>query len=69
MVAGAVSDGGTVSFTTLVICPRHPRRRRGTGVCGAAHAVYKWFPDEKRTLPTADPVQGSAFGGSSRCRR
>ncbi len=28
----------------------------------AAHAVYKWFPDEKRTLPTAILSQGSAFG-------
>ena len=28
----------------------------------AAHAIYKWFPDEKRTLPTAILSQGSAFG-------
>jgi MFS family permease len=28
----------------------------------AAHAIYKWFPDEKRTLPTAILAQGSAFG-------
>ena len=28
----------------------------------AAHAIYKWFPDEKRTLPTAMLSQGSAFG-------
>jgi MFS family permease len=28
----------------------------------AAHSVYKWFPDEKRTLPTAILSQGSAFG-------
>jgi MFS family permease len=28
----------------------------------AAHALYKWFPDEKRTLPTAIISQGSAFG-------
>jgi MFS family permease len=28
----------------------------------AAHALYKWFPDEKRTLPTAILSQGSAFG-------
>src|SRR5205085_5234697 len=26
------------------------------------HAIYKWFPDEKRTLPTAILSQGSAFG-------
>ena len=28
----------------------------------AAHAIYKSFPDEKRTLPTAILSQGSAFG-------
>jgi len=28
----------------------------------AVHAVYKWFPDEKRTFPTAILSQGSAFG-------
>jgi MFS family permease len=28
----------------------------------ATHAIYKWFPDEKRTLPTAILSQGSAFG-------
>ena len=28
----------------------------------AVHAIYKWFPDEKRTLPTAILSQGSAFG-------
>ena len=28
----------------------------------AAHALYKGFPDEKRTLPTAILSQGSAFG-------
>src|SRR5207249_3737563 len=28
----------------------------------AVHSVYKWFPDEKRTLPTAILSQGSAFG-------
>jgi MFS family permease len=26
------------------------------------HAIFKWFPDEKRTLPTAVLLQGSAFG-------
>jgi len=28
----------------------------------AMHAIYKWFPDEKRALPTAVLSQGSAFG-------
>jgi MFS family permease len=36
----------------------------GEGPAGAVavHAIYKWFPDEKRTLPTAVLSQGSAFG-------
>src|SRR5436190_1598224 len=34
----------------------------GPAFAVAAHAVYKWFPDEKRTLPTAILSQGSAFG-------
>lgn len=28
----------------------------------AVHALYKWFPDEKRNLPVAVLYQGSAFG-------
>src|SRR5258708_1123550 len=36
----------------------------GEGPAGwvAVHSIYKWFPDEKRTLPTAILSQGSAFG-------
>jgi MFS family permease len=36
----------------------------GEGPAGAVavHAIYKWFPNEKRTLPTAVLSQGSAFG-------
>src|SRR5262249_37941564 len=34
----------------------------GPAASGATHAIYKWFPDEKRTLPTAVLTQGSAFG-------
>src|ERR1700712_572769 len=53
---------GTVSFTTLVICRIILGAGEGPAFSVAVHAVYKWFPDEKRTLPTAILSQGSAFG-------
>ena len=53
---------GTVSFTTIVIC----RMLLGLGEGGAAwtatHAIYKWYPDHKRAMPTAWLSQGSAVG-------
>ena len=51
-----------VSFTTLLICRIILGAGEGPAFSVAAHAVYKWFPDEKRTLPTAILSQGSAFG-------
>jgi MFS family permease len=53
---------GTVSFTTLLICRIILGAGEGPAFSVAAHALYKWFPDEKRTLPTAILSQGSAFG-------
>src|SRR3979490_2323153 len=53
---------GTVSFTTLLICRIILGAGEGPGFSVAAHALYKWFPDEKRALPTAILSQGSAFG-------
>jgi len=53
---------GTVSFTTLMICRIVLGAGEGPAFSVAAHAIYKWFPDEKRTLPTALLSQGSAFG-------
>src|ERR1700709_888086 len=53
---------GTASFTTLLICRVILGAGEGPAFSVAAHAVYKWFPDEKRTLPTAILSQGSAFG-------
>ncbi|MGH6778699.1 MAG: MFS transporter [Bradyrhizobium sp.] len=53
---------GTVSFSTLVICRIILGAGEGPAFSVATHAVYKWFPDEKRTLPTAILSQGSAFG-------
>ncbi len=52
----------TVGFGTIVIC----RMLLGLGEGGAAavatHALYKWYPDHKRAMPTAWLSQGSAVG-------
>jgi MFS family permease len=53
---------GSVSFSTLLICRVILGAGEGPAGSVAVHAVYKWFPDEKRTLPTAVLSQGSAFG-------
>jgi MFS family permease len=53
---------GDVSFTTLLICRVVLGAGEGPAAAVAAHAIYKWFPNEKRTLPTAVLSQGSAFG-------
>jgi len=53
---------GTVGFATLVLCRIILGAGEGPAFSVAAHAIYKWFPDEKRTLPTAILSQGSAFG-------
>ena len=53
---------GTVGFTTLLICRVILGAGEGPAFSVAVHSVYKWFPDEKRTLPTAILSQGSAFG-------
>src|SRR6201995_4167196 len=53
---------GAIGFTTLLICRIILGAGEGPAFSVAAHAIYKWFPDEKRTLPTALLSQGSAFG-------
>jgi MFS family permease len=53
---------GTVGFTTLLVCRVILGAGEGPAPSVAIHAVYKWFPDEKRALPTAILSQGSAFG-------
>jgi len=53
---------GTVGFTTLLVCRIILGAGEGPAGSVAVHAIYKWFPDEKRTLPTAVLSQGSAFG-------
>jgi MFS family permease len=52
----------SVSFSTLVICRVILGAGEGPAGAVAVHAIYKWFPNEKRTLPTAVLSQGSAFG-------
>jgi MFS family permease len=53
---------GTVGFTVLLVCRVILGAGEGPAGAVAVHAIYKWFPDEKRTLPTAVLSQGSAFG-------
>jgi MFS family permease len=53
---------GTIGFTTLLICRVILGAGEGPAASVAAHAVFKWFPDEKRTMPIAILSQGSAFG-------
>ena len=60
--AGAVSDGRHRLLHHAPDLPHRAGRRRRPGGSVAMHAIYKWFPDEKRTLPTAILSQGSAFG-------
>ena len=53
---------GDVGFATLLICRVILGAGEGPAGAVAVHAIYKWFPDERRTLPTAILSQGSAFG-------
>jgi MFS family permease len=53
---------GAIGFSTLLICRIVLGAGEGPAGAVAVHAVYKWFPDEKRTIPTAILTQGSAFG-------
>ncbi|MDR3469905.1 MAG: MFS transporter [Xanthobacteraceae bacterium] len=53
---------GTVSYTTLLVCRVILGAGEGPAGSVALHAVYKWFPDHRRALPTALLAQGSAFG-------
>jgi MFS family permease len=53
---------GSVGFTTLLICRIILGAGEGPAMSVAVHAIFKWFPDRKRTLPVAVLSQGSAFG-------
>src|SRR5262249_49751068 len=53
---------GTVSLEVLIACRVVLGAGEGPAAPVATHAMYKWFPDSLRGLPTAIIAQGSAFG-------
>jgi MFS family permease len=52
----------SVGFSTLLVCRVLLGAGEGPAASVALHAIYKWFPDEKRTIPTAILSQGAAVG-------
>jgi ACS family D-galactonate transporter-like MFS transporter len=53
---------GMVSLEVLIACRIVLGAGEGPAGPVATHAIYKWFPDHLRGLPTAIIAQGSAFG-------
>jgi MFS transporter, ACS family, D-galactonate transporter len=53
---------GTAGLGTLLVCRIALGAGEGPAVPVALHSTYKWFPNERRTLPTAIIVQGGAIG-------
>ena len=53
---------GAVSIEVLIACRIILGAGEGPAAPVATHAIYKWFPDSLRGLPTAIIAQGSAFG-------
>jgi MFS transporter, ACS family, D-galactonate transporter len=53
---------GTVTLQTLVVCRILLGAGEGPAGPVAVHALYKWFPDSLRGVPTAIVAQGSALG-------
>ena len=53
---------GDIGFATLVSARVALGAGEGPATPVALHAAYKWFPNEKRTLPTAIILQGGALG-------
>ncbi len=53
---------GTVSFEVLLGCRILLGAAEGPASPVATHAIYKWFPDSLRAMPTAVVAQGSAIG-------
>ena len=53
---------GNIGFVTLLICRVILGAGEGPAFSVAVHSVFKWFPDHRRTLPTAILAQGSSFG-------
>jgi MFS transporter, ACS family, D-galactonate transporter len=52
----------TVSFPALVACRVVLGAGEGPAYPVALHAVYKWFPNDRRTLPTSIIAIGAAVG-------
>ncbi|MDB5490079.1 MAG: Major facilitator superfamily 1 [Reyranella sp.] len=53
---------GTVSLELLIACRIVLGAGEGPAGPVATHAIYKWFPDSLRGVPTALIAQGSALG-------
>lgn len=53
---------GLVSIEVLIACRVILGAGEGPAAPVATHAIYKWFPDHLRGLPTAIIAQGSALG-------
>lgn len=53
---------GNVGFGAIVACRIVLGAGEGPAAPVALHAVYKWYPNEVRTLPTAIIIQGGAVG-------
>lgn len=53
---------GTIGLTSLIACRIVLGAAEGPAYPVALHATYKWFPNERRTLPTAVIAQGAAIG-------
>ena len=52
----------SVSFEVLIACRIVLGAGEGPAAPVATHAIYKWFPDSLRGIPTAIIAQGSALG-------
>ena len=53
---------GAAGFATLVACRVLLGAGEGPAFSVAVHALYKWFPEQQRTIPTAVLTQGAAVG-------
>ena len=53
---------GNVGFGALAACRIALGAGEGPATPVALHATYKWFPNERRTLPTSLILQGGALG-------
>ena len=53
---------GSTGLATLIVSRIVLGAGEGPAYPVALHAIFKWFPNEKRTLPTAFISQGAAIG-------